>query len=390
MRARGMRRPAWSALTVSATAVLVAALAWGPARATAQDGGDAEITYPVEGGNVAGPDVLVAYEADTDGDTRVALVVDGAVDIDDEEPLEETDGVVLDAGNPAVVPGLDPGEHAVQLVLTDEDDRPLADQDAPQVAFSVLEPLPVAVQRGTCEDAEEDPAFALDDTGSGVGDQAAVGVTIDIEREGEDEGEDPDAEATGEADGDDGQDGEEEPLPIGVVPEFPVEISDTTVEVEIEELLAEPHTVTVFARGLDRVEDGDPAACGEIGGPVFGGLLRIGLREQNDSGVVGVATVFDEGDDGDDDGDQVRIFVEVHRDLTQAEATATPTRAATATATPTEEPAEAPAEVPTEAPAEVPTKVPAEVPTEVPTEVPAEVPTEVPAEAPTDTPVPPA
>ena len=366
MRARGMRRLAWSTLTLTATVVLIGALVWGSARAIAQDDGDAEITYPVEGGNVAGPDVIVAYEADTDADTRVALIADGAADIDEDEPLEETEGVVLDVENPAVMPDLDPGEHTVQLVLTDEEDRPLADQDVPAVTFTVLEPLPVAIQRGTCEDAEEDPAFELNDTGSGVGIQTEV--TVSVEGEDEAEGEDADAEGV------DGEGQEEEPLPIGVVPEFPVEVSDTIVEVDIEEFLADPHTVTVFAIDLDEVDDGDPAACSEIGGPVFGGLLRIGLREQNASDVVGFATIFDQGD-------QTRIFVEVHRDLIEPEATATPTEAPADTAVPATNTPVPPTDTP------VPTEVPTEEPTEEPTKTPTEEPTDTPV-PPTDTPVP--
>lgn len=86
---------------------------------------------------------------------------------------------------------------------------------------------------------------------------------------------------------------------------------DSDVGVDLQTLLAEPLVIAVFeSDGSDTI-----IACGPIGGFVSADDddLAVGLREQNDSGFVGVALLDDDDDDNELDAD-VYIAREVVQD----------------------------------------------------------------------------
>ena len=91
-----------------------------------------------------------------------------------------------------------------------------------------------------------------------------------------------------------------------------METSFTTIDLSLDDLLANDHVIVVFDE-----DDADAAlACGEIGGVVIeGGSLAIGLRARSDSRFSGIAYLSPDGDStavsiflaeglaGDQDGD---------------------------------------------------------------------------------------
>ena len=89
---------------------------------------------------------------------------------------------------------------------------------------------------------------------------------------------------------------------VGTDAGVPVAISESTIEVSLDELIAGPHAVNVHK------SSDDPAAtvaCGEIAGQMLNGSLVIGLQQVNASGDVGVATLTE----GSDSRTMVRIFM---------------------------------------------------------------------------------
>ena len=141
---------------LSIVAVVLAGLvaAGGPGlAAVAQDATPAAacpipIVSPAEGDEVAGPDVAVAWAApglqivpaaqaqDAD-DYHAHFIVDGAYAVVEGVPIPQQDGVVHTAANPAVLTGLAPGEHTVQLVIGNPAHVPVPGLDRPTVAFTV-------------------------------------------------------------------------------------------------------------------------------------------------------------------------------------------------------------------------------------------------------------
>ncbi len=81
-----------------------------------------------------------------------------------------------------------------------------------------------------------------------------------------------------------------------------VAYSMTTVEVSVEDALAAPHAINVHESPENAA---NYVACGNIEGPVVDGTLVIGLNQQNDSGIAGVA-VLEANDDG---GTDVSVYV---------------------------------------------------------------------------------
>ncbi|MBA2759589.1 MAG: cupredoxin family copper-binding protein [Chloroflexia bacterium] len=107
---------------------------------------------------------------------------------------------------------------------------------------------PTHIHEGTCEELDPNPAYPLTDVASVA----------------------PDA-------------------PVGAV-----EVSDTTVDVTIDDLLASPHAINAHESAENAATY---IACGNIEGAVVDDRLIIGLGEQNDSGYAGVAVLsgFDDG-----------------------------------------------------------------------------------------------
>lgn len=126
----------------------------------------------------------------------------------------------------------------------------VAPDDAPATASKPTGDRPVAIHSGTCGDLDADPLFELSPL---------------VAKRGAAEG----AEAATSA-----------------VASF------TTLDASVSDLLANDHAVAVLSSGEARgAGDALPlAACGEIGGVrAEAGSLALGLREQNGSGVEGVA-----------------------------------------------------------------------------------------------------
>jgi hypothetical protein len=124
-------------------------------------------------------------------------------------------------------------------------------QDATPVADDAGHPA--HIHAGTCDDLDPEPLFPLTDV---------VEPTGDVE-------------------------GAEEAI-VG-------ETSVSTVDVALEDILADDHSINVH---LSTEEAETYIACGEIGGPRQpDGSIVIGLRELNDSGHVGVAYLVSSPDD---------------------------------------------------------------------------------------------
>lgn len=222
-------------------------------------------------------------------------------------------------------------------------------------------PLPVAIRQGVCAGLGREASFELEPLAALAGGEAPEGDQ-----------------------------------PRGVALAAPVISSEMMIDESLDDLLIRAHAIGIRASGMDAVEDGTLIACGELGGPAFGGKLRIGLLAANLSGYVGVATLTE-----DDGGIEVLIELvhgssePVAPELEQEEAAVPATTVTDPTAgepeveevvpeVPVAEPPPAEPEVPVEP--EVPTQPPVEptpvpeVPTEVPTIIPTEVPpTEIPA-----------
>ena len=81
-----------------------------------------------------------------------------------------------------------------------------------------------------------------------------------------------------------------------------VEYSQTEIDVNLDDLLAEAHALNVHESDQNV---GNYIACGDIGGPVLDDKLYIGLMEQNDSGYHGIATF----EKKDDDKTEVTVYL---------------------------------------------------------------------------------
>lgn len=154
----------------------------------------------------------------------------------------------------------------------------IGDEAAPDEPLSteVLEapgPQELAIQQGICASLNPDVATELSPAVVAAGaDEAAEGVEAE--------------------EGDDAPAGAELGVPFAV----PVLVSETTIEESVTDLLDRASSIAVTASGLADVEDGEVAACGEIGGALIDGVLRIGLLPVDGSGVMGTATLYDQGD----------------------------------------------------------------------------------------------
>jgi plastocyanin len=81
---------------------------------------------------------------------------------------------------------------------------------------------------------------------------------------------------------------------VGADNELPVQQSDSTVGVALQDLVGSEHSIAV---SLSADDMDNFLVCGSIGGAMFGQSdLSIGLAEANGSGYVGVATLHDNGD----------------------------------------------------------------------------------------------
>ena len=80
---------------------------------------------------------------------------------------------------------------------------------------------------------------------------------------------------------------------MGAASAIPVLASVTTVEAALADIVGGEHAINVH-ESPDNM--GNYVACGAIGGTMMGENLAIGLAEQNDSGLSGIAWLADNGD----------------------------------------------------------------------------------------------
>lgn len=81
---------------------------------------------------------------------------------------------------------------------------------------------------------------------------------------------------------------------VGSANAIGVDISVTTVQAPLADLVAADHAIVVH-ESAENI--GNYVLCGDIGGPMFGeSILTFGLGELNDSGASGIAILTDNGD----------------------------------------------------------------------------------------------
>jgi hypothetical protein len=96
-----------------------------------------------------------------------------------------------------------------------------------------------------------------------------------------------------------------EATPEGAPEAAVAEASYTVIDVSLDDLLASPHAINAH---LSREEVAVYVVCGEIGGPRRSdGAVIVGLREQNDSGLTGIAYLVP--DPNDPDRTRVSVFL---------------------------------------------------------------------------------
>jgi plastocyanin len=133
-----------------------------------------------------------------------------------------------------------------------------------------------------------------------------------------------------------------------------VKESETDVDLPLGDILAAPHAINIH-ESADAIQN--YIACGDIGGRVVDGDLKIGLRELNGSGHHGVAVLA-----GADDGTGVTVYLTEEGAGAEAEQETAPDTTAAATEAPaTAAPAETPAEAAQDAEAPAAAEVPVDI-----------------------------
>lgn len=161
-------------------------------------------------------------------------------------------------------------------------------------------PHPAHVHTGSCAALGDVVAPLTDvsfDGGNATGDNATdgngtdgnttLGNVTDGNSSNETGGNATDGNATGSADA------------------VPAQISVTTVELSLDEMLSSPHAINVH---LSADEIGTYIACGDIGGQTMpDGTLAIGLHELNGSGFFGIAYLVP--NTSSDDETDITVFL---------------------------------------------------------------------------------
>ena len=237
-------------------------------QAVAQSSDTLRVSYPVDDSQITGDTVPVVWGAG-DG-SQVALILDDAVDFETGDTIQEGDGVVIVSESPALLPGVDPGDHTVSVVVVDADGIPDAGSDAVTVDVTVAAGQTAGIYPGLCDAIGADAAYDLDDVAFGLGGVEPGQVY-------------PEADAI-------------QTRSAGVPFTVVGAISDTTIDVSLSDLLSRAQVISLAGTGIEGLDDGESAACGEIGGVVAGGILNIGLRQQPNSPLFGIASLIDLGD----------------------------------------------------------------------------------------------
>jgi hypothetical protein len=144
----------------------------------------------------------------------------------------------------------------------------LAQDDPTETPEGTVITHPAHVHMGTCAELDPNPAYPLNNVGPRT----------------DDDGNPPDPDEI-----------------MGSLSSNPVEVSETEIEVNLDDILMEAHAINVH---LSDQEVTTYIACGDLGGPVLDDKLYIGLSEQNDSGYYGIAIL-----EKDDDNTKVTIYL---------------------------------------------------------------------------------
>ena len=261
---------------LSACALLVMVLAFsiqttghrtGP-HALAQSADALKVVSPADGATIYGLSIPVVWNADRAG--SVAIIVDDAADPSAGKALTEGDGVAIASDSPSAVSDVKPGQHTVSVVRVDDNGKPVDGADPVTIKIKLLAPQTAGVYAGVCNGVATKATYTLDPVG--VSTRAlAAGQTY------------PAAEAI-------------KTDAAGVSSQSTSSVSDTTIDASLSDLTAKPQVIAVSADGIAGLDENAPAACGEIGGAVTDGVLRVGLRQQAKSTLFGVATLIDAGD----------------------------------------------------------------------------------------------
>ncbi len=131
------------------------------------------------------------------------------------------------------------------------------DQETPEGVIT----HPAHVHVGSCSELDPNPAYPLNNVGPRLNDDDEMPNTEDVK---------------------------------GSLSANPVMISETEIDVNLDDLLEQAHAINVHASDQDIATY---IACGDIGGPVLDDELYIGMIQQNDSGVYGIAKLEKEDDD---------------------------------------------------------------------------------------------
>ena len=132
-------------------------------------------------------------------------------------------------------------------------------QDEEETAEAVVT-HPAHVHIGNCAELDPNPAYPLDNVGPRTDDDGNMPEPDEIK---------------------------------GSLTANPVMISETEIEVNLDDLLEQAHAINVHESDQNMATY---VACGDIGGPVIDDELYIGLLSQNDSGISGIAKLEKDGD----------------------------------------------------------------------------------------------
>lgn len=249
------RAVAWSLVCLLGAATVVARA---PVPASAQE--SLRIAYPTSDATVPGPDVPVSITggAGSNGGA-IQVTLDGSV----QEQPDLVGGILFLRDVPS-------GDHRVEVRPRSGSES--AATDGGSVSFTVLPALTASMRIGICDGFNPVPAedlgpLSVDGQGAGGGSNAATS------------------------------------LPIGVPGSIPVLTTESVIDAALDTFLERAHSITVSLAG-DDATGSDVVLCGEVGGVLNDGVVRIGLSSQDDAEAVGVATLLE-------DGEQTRVRVEV-------------------------------------------------------------------------------
>jgi hypothetical protein len=152
-------------------------------------------------------------------------------------------------------------------------------QDATETPATVVT-HPSHVHVGPCSDPDPNPAFPLNNVGPRT----------------DDDGNAPDPEDI-----------------RGSLSSNAVEIAESEIEVKLDDLLTEAHSIIVHESDQNMSVY---IACADIGGPVLDDKLYVGLGQLNDSGYSGIAELESDGDNTN-----VKIYLVRSADMAAPDAT---------------------------------------------------------------------